>query len=229
MGINLFIPKDHLFIAFGITTTYIGNNMNQDRFKQVIHLIDAVNNEDPNKEIVDNREWPKERLYSDRMSTMLERFNPSANELLKIAVHGQHIQRWKSLRSDYPIGKQGYHQWRTNLYTFHANSVADLMIKAGYQPGEVEQVKDAVGKKAIKRNANSQLVEDVASLVFIEYYMLAFVQKNPQYSEEKWIGIILKTWNKMSDDAHKFVLAGNIVLPESLQSLIMKAIKSNRP
>jgi hypothetical protein len=198
--------------------------MNLKRYKQVIHLIDTVNNDDPNKEMVDNKVWSKERLYSERMSAMLARFNPNTNELLKIAVHGQHIQRWKSLRSDYPLGKEGYHQWRTNLYTFHANNVANLMVEVGYKQDDIDQVKSAVGKKAIKRNPDSQLVEDVASLVFIEYYMLPFAEKHPEYSEEKWIGIILKTWNKMSDEAHEFVLAGKVILPTSLQSLIVKAI-----
>ncbi|WP_166372105.1 DUF4202 domain-containing protein [Psychromonas sp. SA13A] len=197
--------------------------MNQ-KLEQVIGLIDDVNNEDPNKELVGDKEWPKERLYSERMAEMLNRFKPDANELLKIAVRGQHIQRWKSLRSDYPLGKQGYHQWRSELYTFHANGVATLMQQVGYEPDDIEQVKNAVGKKAIKRNPDSQLVEDVAGLVFIEYYMLAFALKHPEYTEEKWIGIILKTWRKMSDDAHQFVLAGNIKLPESLQNLIVKAI-----
>jgi len=196
----------------------------KQKFEQVIALIDGVNNEDPNKELVNDKEWPKERLYSQRMTEMLNRFKPDANELLKIAVRGQHIQRWKSLRSDYPAGKQGYHQWRSELYTFHANAVATLMQQAGYEPDEIEQVKNAVGKKAIKRNPDSQLVEDVAGLVFIEYYMLAFALKHPEYTEEKWIGIILKTWRKMSDDAHQFVLAGKIELPESLQEIIVKAI-----
>ena len=197
--------------------------MNQ-KLEQIIGLIDDVNNEDPNKELVGDKECPKERLYSQRMSEMLNRFKPDTNELLKIAVHGQHIQRWKSLRSDYPVGKQGYHQWRSELYSFHANAVATLMLQAGYEQDEIEQVKNAVGKKAIKRNPDSQLVEDVAGLVFIEYYMLAFALKHPEYTEEKWIGIILKTWRKMSDDAHQFVLAGNIELPEPLQKLIVKAI-----
>jgi len=198
--------------------------MHHTQFEQVIGLINDVNEGDPNQEFVDDKSWPKERLYSERMSEMLMRFHPNATDLLKIAVHGQHIQRWKSLRSDYPAGKQGYHLWRTELYTFHANHVAELMAQAGYKENDIEQVKNAVGKKAIKRNPDSQLVEDVASLVFIEYYMLAFAEKHPEYSEEKWIGIILKTWNKMSDSAHEFVLAGKIALPAPLQSLIVKAI-----
>lgn len=198
--------------------------MNQQQFERVIGLIDDVNNEDPNTELVDTQEWPKERLYSERMTEMLNRFKPDASDLLKVAVRGQHIQRWKSLRSDFPLGKQGYHQWRTNLYTFHAESVAELMLEAGYAEDDVEKVKSAVSKKGIKRNPDTQLLEDVAGLVFVENYMLAFALKHPEYSEEKWIGIILKTWNKMSDEAHDFVLAGKIKLPTSLESLIIKAV-----
>lgn len=198
--------------------------MSQQTFEQVISLIDAVNCDDPNRERAEDKEWPKERLYSLRMSDMLARFKPDADELLKIAVHGQHIQRWKSPRSDYPLGKQGYLQWRTNLYNFHAESVASLMAEAGYDEKALALVKNAVGKKSIKMNPDSQLVEDVASLVFIEYYMLAFAEKNPEYSQEKWIGIISKTWNKMSAEAHQFVLAGKIKLPAPLLGLIHQAI-----
>jgi len=198
--------------------------MNTAQLEQVIALIDKANNQDPNIVLVDTVEWPKERLYSQRMSEMLSRFKPNASDLMQIAVRGQHIQRWQSLRSDYPEGKQGYHQWRTNLYTFHAEQVAELMQQVGYQEDAIEQVKNAVGKKSIKRNPDSQLLEDIAGLVFIEHYMLAFANKHPEYSEEKWIGIILKTWKKMSDDAHQFVLEGGITLPAPLQSLIIKAI-----
>ncbi|MEG3754359.1 DUF4202 domain-containing protein [Psychromonas arctica] len=198
--------------------------MSTAQLEQVIALIDKANNQDPNIVLVDTVEWPKERLYSQHMSEMLSRFKPDASDLMQIAVRGQHIQRWQSLRSDYPEGKQGYHQWRTNLYTFHAEQVAELMQQVGYQEDAIEQVKNAVGKKSIKRNPDSQLLEDIAGLVFIEHYMLAFANKHPEYSEEKWIGIILKTWKKMSDDAHQFVLDGEITLPVPLQSLIVKAI-----
>lgn len=198
--------------------------MSSQQFEQIIALIDDANKKDPNKVWCENVEWPKERLYSERMTEMLMRFKPEAKDVNKIAVRSQHIRRWQSLRSDYPLGKQGYHQWRTELYSFHAESVAELMQQAGYEQEEIDQVKNAVGKKAIKRNPDTQLLEDVASLVFVEHYMLEFANKHPEYTEEKWIGIILKTWKKMSDDAHQFVLAGGITLPAPLQPLIIKAI-----
>lgn len=198
--------------------------MSQDAFEQVVSLMDTANKEDPNIEIADGKEWPKELLYSHRMSEMLERYKPMSDHVIQLAIRGQHIQRWKSPRDAYPMNRQGYHQWRTDLYTFHADSVAALMVKAGYDEEALQRVKNAVGKKGLKTNADTRLVEDVAGLVFIEHYMSAFVEKHPEYDEEKWIDIIRKTWNKMSADAHEFSLAGHIKLPESLIPLILKSV-----
>ncbi len=44
-------------------------------------------------------------------------------------------------------------------------------------------------------------------------------------SEEKWQGIIGKTWNKMSEAGRVFALAGQISLPQALLPLIQKAIQ----
>ncbi|HDZ32586.1 MAG TPA: DUF4202 domain-containing protein [Pseudoalteromonas sp.] len=194
-------------------------------FNKVITLIDEANNQDPNSEQHNGESFPKEYLYSQRMSEMLTRFKPDADELMQIAVRAQHIQRWKSPRSDFEMNKQGYHQWRSALYIFHASLVVELMKQAGFSDTDQNRVYNAVAKKDIKRNPDSQLVEDVASLVFIEHYMLGFASAKPDYNEEKWIGIIRRTWQKMSDEAHEFVLAGNIKLPTPLVGLIHKALE----
>lgn len=196
-------------------------------FGQVIELIDEANSHDPNKEQHKNAMWPKERLYSDRMTNMLNRFMPSADELMYIAVRGQHIERWQSPRSDFAPGKHGYYQWRTALYGFHAGRVVELMQQVGFDDNACQRVYNAVAKKQIKANPDSQLVEDIASLVFIEHYMLAFAQTKPDYDEQKWISILQRTWQKMSPKAHDFVLAGNITLPAPLVPLIEKALSGN--
>jgi len=198
--------------------------MTQQAFEQAVSLMDAANSEDPNRETADGKEWPKELLYAHRMSDMLERYRPTADAVAKLAIRGQHVQRWKSPRDAYPMDRKGYHQWRTQLYKFHADTVAALMAEAGFDEDSLERVRQAVGKKAIKVNADTQLLEDVASLVFIEHYMLAFAEKHPEYSEEKWIDIIRRTWKKMSAEAHEFALGGNIKLPEALIPLIQKAV-----
>ena len=68
------------------------------------------------------------------------------------------------------------------------------------------------------------MLEDVANLVFIEHYMLAFARSKPDYGEAKWLEIIRRTWGKMSKNAHAFALSGKIKLPEPLVPLITKAI-----
>jgi len=132
-------------------------------------------------------------------------------------------QRWKSQRSNFPMNRKGYHQWRAGLNKFHADTVAGLLLNAGYENEFIERVKQIVGKKSLKTNCDTQLLEDVAGLVFIEHYMLDFVGRHSEYSNEKWIDIIRKIWNKMTGRAHQFALAGHIKLPKSLVALIKKA------
>jgi hypothetical protein len=193
-------------------------------YERAVALIDAANAEDPNIELADGKEWPKELLYSQRMSDILQRYTPEADEAQRLAIHAQHIQRWKSPRSDYPMDRNGYLQWRTHLYKFHAETAAALMAQAGCSAEDIERVKQAVGKRALKVNRDTQLLEDVAGLTFIEHYMLEFAGKHPEYDEAKWIDIIRKTWKKMSERAHQFALSGGIRLPEPLLPLIQKAL-----
>jgi hypothetical protein len=193
---------------------------NQHYFNQAIALFDAANAQDPNQ---DEGE-PKELLYARRMTDMIGRFAPDASEVAQLAVRAQHIQRWLVPRSNYPLGKPGYFAWRTGLYRFHAETAGKLMQQAGYAEVMIEQVKLAVSKQGIKTNPDTQMLEDVTSLVFIESYMLGFAGQHAEYTEEKWLDIIRKTWRKMSADAHAFATSGGIKLPETLVPLILKAV-----
>lgn len=198
--------------------------MAENIFERVVELIKSANSEDPNQESDGEKSWPKELLYTHRMADMLERYAPEADDVMKLAIQAQHIQRWQSPRDAYPMNKQGYYQWRTNLYQFHADTLAALMQTAAYSETDIERAKRAVAKKALRSNSDTQLLEDVSALVFIEHYMLPFVNKHPEYDEEKWLGIILRTWNKVSEKGQKFALSGELKLPESLVPLITKAI-----
>lgn len=201
--------------------------MSKDMLAKAISLIDAANSEDPNKVKDENgKEWPKELLYSHRMSDMLGRFALDADEVQQLAIRGQHVKRWTSPRDAYPMDRVGYLKWRTDLYTYHANTTADCMAQAGYAEDDLERVKKMVGKKGIKSNPDTQLLEDVVDLVFIEHYLLDFAGKHPEYSEEKWIEIVQKIWKKMSETGQQFALSGKITLPEALVPLIQKALAS---
>jgi hypothetical protein len=199
----------------------------QSPYDTASSLIDAANSADPNQVSADGREWPKEYLYSERMSDMLQRYRPDADEVMKLAIQAQHIERWKSPRNAYPEGRIGYLQWRKDLYKIQASRAAELMRQAGYDEQQAERAWQAVAKKNIKGNPDTQLLEDVTDLVFLEHYILEFVGKHPDYSEEKWVEIIQKTWRKMSPEAQQFALSGAVDLPESLVPLIQKAVSDS--
>jgi len=195
------------------------------RFERAIVLFDDANAADPNSEVVEGVAQPKELVYGRRMSEMLGRFAPDAPEAVQLAVRAQHICRWQVPRDSYPMDRNGYLQWRTGLYKFHAETAAKLMQEAGCEAETIERARVAISKKALKLNADTQLLEDTADLVFIEYYMLPFAGSKPDYTEEKWLDIIRKTWKKMSEDARKFALSGAVKLPEPLAPLIVRAIE----
>ncbi len=199
--------------------------MTSPHFQAAIAAFDQANAEDPNQEMVESTAHPKELLYAQRMSEMQQRYAPEASEAVRLAVRAQHIQRWKIPRSNYAMDKPGYMLWRTGLYKFHAEKAANLMKQVGYDDEMVDRVKTIVSKKGLKVNPETQLMEDVVDLVFIEYYMLGFAAQHPEYDEAKWIPIIRKTWQKMSPQAREFALSGRIKLPEALVPLILKAVQ----
>ncbi|OGT04611.1 MAG: hypothetical protein A2143_05550 [Gallionellales bacterium RBG_16_57_15] len=199
--------------------------MTLEHYQAAIAAFDRANAEDPNREMAEGKEYPKELLYAQRMSEMQECYAPQASEAVKLAVRAQHIQRWKIPRADYPMDRQGYLQWRTGLYKFHAETAGNLMKEAGYGEEMTARVKAIVSKKGLKVNPETQLMEDVADLVFLEHYLIGFAAQHPEYDEEKWTQIIRKTWQKMSPHAREFVLAGKTRLPEALAPLILKAVR----
>ncbi|MGN0921805.1 MAG: DUF4202 domain-containing protein [Cellvibrio sp.] len=187
---------------------------------KTLELIDLYNAQDPNVELLDDgSQFPKELIYGQRMSLQLASFTDDASEELQIAVRGQHIGRWKIPRSDYPMDRAGYKRWRTDLAHLHGQILADLMSKAGYTQASIDRVKDLVLKRSLKRDLEAQTLEDIACLVFLNYYFDSFSIK---YTEEKIIDIVQKTWKKMSEKGHQFALALDLS-PRSL-SLITKAL-----
>ncbi len=199
----------------------------QSSYETALALIDSANRADPNQVNADGKQWPKELLYSERMSDMLERFHSDSDEPMKLAIRAQHIERWKSPRNAYPMDRIGYLQWRKDLYKIQADTAAGLLHQAGFSDDAIERVRSAVAKKNIKGNPDTQLLEDVTDLCFLEHYIFDFVAKHPDYSEEKWIEIIQKTWHKMSAEAQEFLLSGNVTLPQTLAPLILKAVSSS--
>lgn len=199
-----------------------------ERFERAMALFDRANAGDPREDTgPDGKPYPRELLYSYRMTEMLDRYAPQASEAVKLAARAQHIERWRSPRESYPAGRAGYLQWRAQLYKFHAETAGRLMAEAGYDEATIERVQQAIGKRGLKANPETQLLEDVSELVFLEHYALGFVRQKPEYSQEKWLDILGKIGRKMSTEARAFALSGSLRLPEALVPLLRKAIEAS--
>ena len=190
-----------------------------ERLDDAIARIDAANAEDPNREFVDGAARPKEVVYAERMTGWLEKLAPEASDALRIAARAQHIERWTMPRAEFPDGREGYLRWRTTLAKFHAERTAGILAEAGYEADVIDRVKGLLRKHRLKTDAEVQTLEDVACLVFLESYFADFAKR---HDEAKVIGILQKTWAKMSPRGHDAALA--LDMPAEARALVEKAL-----
>ncbi len=196
--------------------------MSDERFRLAVERFDAANSEDPNRELADGAEQPKELVYARRMTARLDRFRPDAPEAVRLAARCQHIRRWTIPRTDYPSGREGYRRWRTDLARFHADTAAAILRDVGYGDEIVARVGSLLRKERLKADPDVQLLEDVICLVFIDHYLAGFA---PKHDEETLAGVLRKTWRKMSEDGRRAALA--LDLPADLRSLVERAVASS--
>lgn len=190
-----------------------------NNYDAAIAKIDEANSADPNRELFEGQEFPKEVLYSQRMSAWLNRLDSDASEALRLAAHGQHICRWTIPRDSYPMDRPGYHRWRSDCQRMHAAKLGEIMREVGYDESEVTRVQSLVRKERLKLDPETQLLEDVICLVFLESYFADFAK---QHDEAKLIDIVRKTWRKMSPRGHEAAL--QLPMAESARSLVEKAL-----
>ena len=180
---------------------------------------DAYNSQDPNKEEVGKTSLSKEVLYGLRMSERLSRYQPESTQAVKLAARCQHIGRWESARLDYPMDRKGYLKWRSDLAIHHATVAGGILEELEYPMELIEQVKFLLQKKQLKQNQETQLLEDVIFLVFVEHYIEAFAAK---HEDAKVIDIIKKTLKKVSSSAIN--ASASIAVSVRVGDLIKKAV-----
>ncbi|WP_299108490.1 DUF4202 domain-containing protein [uncultured Winogradskyella sp.] len=190
------------------------------KFKKAIAFIDQKNSEDPNTVIFEDTEFPKELLYSQRMTTKLLDIEANASEELQIAVRAQHICRWSIKRKSYSMDKIGYFQWRNDLKKMHSELTSEILNKVGYSDEFINRTSFLINKKLIKKDTETQTLEDVACLVFLQYYLEDFIAK---HTDEKIIDILQKTWGKMSTKGQELALKTN--LSSNSLNLLTKALE----
>jgi hypothetical protein len=184
--------------------------MNSGRFQDAIARIDAANAQDPH-----GNELP----YAQRLSGWVERLAPDASEELRLAARAQHICRWMSPRASYPPGRIGYLKWREDLKQFHAQKAGEILRETGYDGPTVTRVQDLIRKRNFPRNPEGRVLEDALCLVFLE---TQFAETAAKTGDEKMIGILQKTWRKMTPQAQEIALT--IPMTPECRALVEKAL-----
>jgi hypothetical protein len=76
-----------------------------------------------------------------------------------------------------------------------------------------------VRKEDLRKDEETQVLEDVACLVFLDDQFEEFERG---HDEEKILGILRKTWGKMSERGHELALG--IEMSERARELVEKAL-----
>ncbi len=179
---------------------------------------DSYNSMDPNKEKFNGVLYSKEFLYAARMTEKLKEYAADSDEYVHLVVRCQHIGRWEIPRSSYPMNRTGYLQWRSQLALHHAQVAEKILTECGYDTDTIDKVKFLLQKKQLHQNPDTQLLEDVICLVFVQYYLEPFAAL---HEDEKVIDILKKTLKKISSRGIEEVL--KISVSDKVKTLIQKA------
>lgn len=201
----------------GSRTSAMGTS--NERYETALKLIDEAHAQDPKKIEVNGKEIPYELHYSQKMSSYLEKRYPAAPDTLRLAIRAQHFRRWEIPRDSYPMTKVGYHAWRTYLKKRQADLASQICLDVGYSEQDATKVAHFIRKEDLKKDEQTQILEDVACLLFLDDQ---FEEFEKQHDEEKITNILRKTWGKMSDSGHKLAL--EIPMSERCKNLVGKAL-----
>jgi len=157
--------------------------------------------------------------YAQRLSAWVERLAPKASEELRLAARAQHICRWMIPRESYPQGRISYLKWREDLKQFHARKAGEILHELGYEETAVARVQDLIRKRNFPRDPEGRVLEDALCLVFLD---TQFAETTAKTGDEKMLGILQKTWRKMTPQAREIALT--LPMSAAQRTLVEKAL-----
>ncbi|MCP4449713.1 MAG: DUF4202 domain-containing protein [Myxococcales bacterium] len=95
----------------------------------------------------------------------------------------------------------------------------EIMAEVGFSEAVCERVASRIGKQERTIDDESQTLEDVACMVFLEFEFEAFAAK---HERPKLIRIVQKTWKKISERARATAL--QLTFTEHLNGLVQEAL-----
>lgn len=115
--------------------------------------------------------------------------------------------------------RAGYLRWRSDLREFHARKSAEILREVGCAEEVIARVERLNLKRDLAKDRECQVLEDALCLVTLQYQLHDLMAKT---EPEKMVGIIQKTWKKMSPTARQHALA--LPFDEAGRSLVGRAL-----
>src|SRR5258705_132355 len=193
--------------------------LDAERFKRATARFDEENSHDPNHEMIDGVQRPRELIYAQWLTDWVLRLCPNASEELRLAARCQHLRRWEVPRNSYPMTRVGYLQWREGLKKFHAQRAGEILREVGYPEQIITRVQNLNLKKDFPKDPETRVLEDALCLVFLEHQFADLAAKTP---EDTMINAVEKTWKKMTEQARARAL--ELSHGEKEKRLIEKAL-----
>ncbi|TGJ79576.1 hypothetical protein E0Z10_g9185 [Xylaria hypoxylon] len=139
-------------------------------------------------------------------------------------------KRWEIPRDSFPMTRTGYLTWRAKQKTQAAEKITTLLSSipssssaaaAALSAEDIDRVAALVRKENLSADTETQVLEDVACLVFLDDQLDDF-GKRDDVDEDKMVNILRKTWAKMSPRGREIAL--DMRLSERAKTLVGKAL-----
>ncbi|KAI1175467.1 hypothetical protein F4777DRAFT_326724 [Nemania sp. FL0916] len=204
-------------------------------FAIALEVIDSAHADDP-RTVADasggDAAVPNELHYARQMTRWLAERCPDASPTLQLACRAQHFRRWEIPRDGFPMTRAGYLTWRARQKTQAAEKIKVLLSSPSLpspssspspllRAEDIDRVAALVRKENLSADAETQVLEDVACLVFLDGQLDDFESRD-DVDEDKMLGILRKTWAKMSPRGREIALG--MKLSERGQTLVGKAL-----
>ncbi|KAI1342625.1 hypothetical protein F5Y15DRAFT_373384 [Xylariaceae sp. FL0016] len=206
-------------------------------YAAALRLIDDAHAEDPRTVSGGEGAVPYELHYARKMTRWLGIRCPEAGLALQLACRAQHFRRWEIPRDTYPKTRAGYLTWRAKQKAEAASQVQALLspsspsasspspISPPLPASDIARTAALIRKENLAADPETQVLEDVACLVFLDDQFDDFearMRQSEQLDEEKMLGILRKTWGKMSEEGRRLALG--MQLSDRGRELVGKAL-----
>lgn len=169
-----------------------------EREARTAAAIDAANAEDPETVVVDGEPRPLQQTLGRLAAEWVDRLDPGATAVQRLAARAHHLRRWERPRSAYPEGRAGYLRWRRAAKDAHAEDLGALLGQHGWSEEEVGAAQALLRKEGLGRVPATQVHEDAVCLAFLAVQLDATADR---LGEDKAIEVLRRTARKMSPDA----------------------------